>query len=132
MRNSLLPSLQVHLHVYWCEGFLNSDEYCLDLDARSSNFLFSDVPTKSQVVGIIEFDVIYMVALISTFSGATFCSFIVLLNINLTFKKKGVDGSMETFHFLLFLLSYFTESVTVPFEFLPMIYKIYSHICISQ
>jgi hypothetical protein len=100
MRNSLLPSLQVHLRVYWCEGFLNSDEYCLDLDARSSNFLFSDVPTKSQVAGIIEFDVIYLVALISTFSGATFCSFIVLLNINLTFKKKGcgwLNGNLSLF-----------------------------------
>ena len=103
-QNSLLPLLRVRLSAYLCEEFLNSDECCLDLDGRSSNFLLQGVPTRSRELRMVELVVILSKTMISIFLWATFCSFIVLLNIirNLTLGN-GNGGSLEIFSVKYFL-----------------------------
>lgn len=97
-QNSLLPLLQAHLSACLCEEFLNSDEYCLDLDGRSSNFLLQGVPIRSRDLGVIEQGVILEKTMISIFLWATFCSFIVLLNINHNLTmRNGNDSSEDIF-----------------------------------
>lgn len=103
-QNSLLPLLRVRLSACLCEEFLNSDECCLDLDGRSSNFLLQGVPTRSREPRMVELVVILSKTMISIFLWATFCSFIVLLNINrnLTLGNRN-DSSLEIFSVKYFL-----------------------------
>ena len=92
-QNSLLPLLRVRLSACLCEEFLNSDECCLDLDGRSSNFLLQGVPTRSREQRMVELVVILSKTMISIFLWATFCSFIVLLNINRNLTLGNRNGS---------------------------------------
>jgi hypothetical protein len=102
-QNSLLPLLRVHLSACLCEEFLNSDECCLDLDGRSSNFLLQGVPTRSREPRMVELVVILSKTMISIFLWATFCSFIVLLNINRNLTLGNRNGSsLEIFSVNIF------------------------------
>ena len=103
-QNSLLPLLRVRLSACLCEYFLNSDECCLDLDGRSSNFLLQGVPTRSREPRMVELVVILSKTMISIFLWATFCSFIVLLNINRNLTLGNRNGSsLEIFSVKYFL-----------------------------
>ena len=102
-QNSLLPLLRVRLSACLCEEFLNSDECCLDLDGRSSNFLLQGVPTRSREPRMVELVVILSKTMISIFLWATFCSFIVLLNINRNLTLGNRNGSsLEIFSVNIF------------------------------
>ena len=102
-QNSLLPLLRVRLSACLCEEFLNSDECCLDLDGRSSNFLLQGVPTRSRELRMVELVVILSKTMISIFLWATFCSFIVLLNINRNLTLGNRNGSsLEIFSVNIF------------------------------